>query len=154
MKTKNKLRQARRTRSPLQHAARTHTLRVSSHTHVLNMTLNACTSVKRACKPRMRHSSLRTISAPVHQGITLSKRNEIFERKNVSRSAASYLIGWLIPSLNLSDRLAIPSLNHSSALKECDTHAINSERAKRERKYHRLRTKRNPHCEKENIVNC
>jgi hypothetical protein len=48
----------------------------------------------------------------------------------------------LIPSLNLSDRLAIPSLNHSSALKECDTHAINSERAKRKRKYHRLRTKK------------
>jgi hypothetical protein len=67
---------------------------------------------------------------------------EPIQKKNVSRSAASYLIGWLIPSLNLSDRLAIPSLNHSSALKECDTHAINSERAKRKRKYHRLRTKK------------
>ena len=53
-----------------------------------NITLNTCTSEKRACKPRLRHSSLLTISAPVHEDGKLRKETESAKTRKKSQKPA------------------------------------------------------------------
>ena len=63
----------------------------AQHVHTFSIWLNACTSEKRACKPRMWHSwhsSLHTISAPVHQLVKLRKETESAKTRKKSQKPA------------------------------------------------------------------